>query len=187
MKHNFSQNFKSFIKNLIPKNVSASFPKPKKEEREFGKSKKGVTVCKKCNALLWQGSWHHRSEIKPKIRKNKHNGFTICPACKMIENNMYEGELIIENVHPEIKNLVLNTIRNKGENDFKNDSQDRIISINNDELNGKINILTTENQLALRMARKIKKSFNGSMRVVYSKEESVVRTYVLLNNIKTAY
>lgn len=176
MKHNF----KSFFKNITPKNISASFPKPKKEEREFGKSKKGVIACKKCNALLWQGSWHHRSQVKPKIRKNKQNGFTICPACKMIKNKMYEGELVIENINPKIKNLILNTIRNKGKNEFKSDSQDRIISINNDEFNGRINILTTENQLALRIARKIKKSFNGSMKVVYSKKESVVRTYVLL-------
>ncbi|HOI60386.1 MAG TPA: hypothetical protein PKU93_03625 [Candidatus Pacearchaeota archaeon] len=187
MKHNFSRNFKSFIKNLIPKSIPASFPKSKKEESEFGKSKKGVLVCKKCNALLWQGSWHHKYEIKKNIRKNKHNGFTICPACKMIEDKIYEGEVIIENINPEIKNYVVNTIKNKGEEGFKSDPQDRIISVHNDDYNGKINVLTTENQLALKIARKIKKSFNGTMKVIYSKKESVVRVHVMLNNIKTAY
>jgi hypothetical protein len=187
MKHNFSKSFKSFIKNLIPKSVPDSFPKSKKEENEFGKSKKGLITCKKCNAMLWQGVWHHKSEIKKNIRKSKQNGFSICPACKMVEDNMYEGEVIIENINPEIKNYVINTIRNRGEIGFKNDPQDRIISIDNDDHNGKINIFTTENQLALKIGRKIKKSFNGTMRVIYSKKESVVRVYVLLQNIKTAY
>lgn len=186
MKHNFSKNFKSFMKNLLPKSIPASFPKSKKEESEFGKSKKGVIICKKCNAMLWQGSWRHESKIKRNIKKNKHNGFSTCPACKMIEDNMYEGELIIQNVNPEMKKYIINAIKNKGEKGFKNDSQDRVISVN-DNHNGKMNIFTTENQLALKIARKIKKSFNGTMKVIYSKKESVVRIYIVLQNTKAAY
>lgn len=186
MKHNFSTNFKSFMKNLLPKSIPASFPKSKKEESEFGKSKKGIIICKKCNAMLWQGSWHHESEIKKNIKKNKYNGFSICPACKMIEDNMYEGELIIRNVNPEIKKYIINTIKNKGKKGFKNDSQDRVISVNDDH-DGKMNIFTTENQLALKIARKIKKSFNGTMKVIYSKKESVIRIYIVLQDTKTAY
>ena len=125
----------------------------------------------KCNAMLWQGSWHHESEIKKNIKKNQYNGFSICPACKMIEDNMYEGELIIQNVNPEIKKYIINAIKNRGEKGFKNDSQDRVISVNDDH-NGKMNIFTTENQLALKIARKIKKSFNGTMKVIYSKRIS---------------
>lgn len=186
MKHNFSKNFKSFMKNLLPKSIPASFPKSKKEESEFGKSKKGVITCKKCNAMLYQGSWRHESEIKKHVIKNKHNGFSICPACKMIKDSMYEGELIIQNVNPEIKKYIINAIKNKGEKGFKNDSQDRVISVNDDH-DGKMNIFTTENQLALKIARKIKKSFNGTMKVIYSKKESVVRIYIILQDTKTAY
>ena len=50
-----------------------------------------------------------------------------------------------------------------------------------------MNIFTTENQLALKIARKIKKSFNGTMKVIYSKKESVVRIYIILQDTKTAY
>ncbi|MDD2909734.1 MAG: NMD3-related protein [Candidatus Pacebacteria bacterium] len=174
------------MKNLLPKSIPASFPKSKKEESEFGKSKKGIIICKKCNAMLWQGSWHHESEIKKNIKKNKYNGFSICPACKMIEDNMYEGELIIRNVNPEIKKYIINAIKNKGKKGFKNDSQDRVISVNDDH-DGKMNIFTTENQLALKIARKIKKSFNGTMKVIYSKKESVIRIYIVLQDTKTAY
>ena len=104
----------------------------------------------------------------------------------MIEDNIYEGELIIQNVNPEIKKYIINAIKNKGEKGFKNDSQDRVISVNDDH-DGKMNIFTTENQLALKIARKIKKSFNGTMKVIYSKKESVVRIYIILQDTKTAY
>jgi len=104
----------------------------------------------------------------------------------MIEDNMYEGELIIRNVNPEIKKYIINAIKNKGKKGFKNDSQDRVISVNDDH-DGKMNIFTTENQLALKIARKIKKSFNGTMKVIYSKKESVIRIYIVLQDTKTAY
>jgi len=180
MKQNFPKNLKSFVKNFFPKNISASFPKSKKEESEFGKSKKGLIICPKCNAMSWKGSWWHESKVNSEIKKNKHNGYSLCPACKMIENNEYEGEIIIENIDPKIRNSLINSIKNGGELGFKKDPEDRVISIEKDDHNGKINVLTTENQLALKIARKIKKSFCGNMKVVYSKKESIARIYVTL-------
>lgn len=177
MKHNFSKNFKLNLKNTFPRSVSASFPKTKKEESEFGKSKKGITVCKKCNAVLFQGSWRHKSEIKPE-KENNFNGFSLCPACEMIKNNKYEGEIIIENIDPEIMEHLINSIKNAGKMGFEKDSQDRIISINGSSK--KINVFTTENQLAVKIAKKIKKSFNGTVKIIHSKKESVIRVYITL-------
>ncbi|MDD4358568.1 MAG: hypothetical protein PHY30_01995 [Candidatus Pacebacteria bacterium] len=180
MKHNFSKIFKSTIKNLFPKSMPASFPKSKKEESEFGKSKKGIVACTKCNSISWKGSWWHESDIKPKIKKDKHKEFGLCPACKMIENNEYEGEIVIENVYPNIRTDLINSIKNEGEDGFKKDPEDRVISIEKDDHNSKINVFTTENQLALKIGRKIKKSFNGTMKVIYSKKESVARIHITL-------
>jgi cell division protein YceG involved in septum cleavage len=46
--------------------------------------------------------------------------------------------------------------------------------------NNRLNILTTKNNLALRMAKIIKKSFNGTMKVIFSKKEALLRVYVVL-------
>ena len=37
----------------------------------------------------------------------------------MIKDSMYEGELIIQNVNPEIKKYIINAIKNRGEKGLK--------------------------------------------------------------------
>ena len=132
---------------------------------------KGFIICQKCNATLFKGSWFHPKQVNYKKS-------TLCPACKMIENNTFEGELVIENISKKNKTLVLNTIKNKGEKGFKNNPNHRIISTI--YKNNRLNILTTKNNLALRMAKLIKKSFNGTMKIIFSKKEALLRVYVVL-------
>jgi hypothetical protein len=99
---------------------------------------KGFIICQKCNATLFKGSWYHTKQVNYKKS-------TLCPACKMIENNIFEGELVIENISKKNKTLVLNTIKNKGEKGFKNNPNHRIISTI--YRNNRLNILTTKNNL----------------------------------------
>ncbi len=165
----------------LPKNFPSHFPKSKKEESEFGKGKKDILICKKCNAVYYYKSWHHRLDDYPYLSEKKNLKFVLCPACQMIKDKKYEGELIIENISQKARKEIINTVKNMGEEAFRRDPQDRIISIK--EVNGnskKIRILTTENQLAVRIGKKIKRTFKGRISVKYSKKESTARVKVVL-------
>ena len=159
------------------------YPKSKKEEQEFGSGKPDIMICKKCEAFYWYKSWHRSLEDYPKLKISAKSGsrmagknikFTTCPACQMIKDKKYEGEIILEQV-PEIhKKSIRTLIENFGKRAEEKDPMDRIISIkltkvsrpsdkrkrgadSRKEFKGleDMRILTTENQLAVRMAKKI--------------------------------
>ncbi|MFH1611690.1 MAG: hypothetical protein ABH887_00225 [bacterium] len=72
----------------------------------------------------------------------------------------------------------MNLINNIGERAFKRDPMDRIIKINDNKT--EIEILTTENQLAISIGKQIKSAFKGDIEIKLSKEESVVRVILML-------
>lgn len=183
------------IKKFSPKNLPSHFPKSKKEEQEFGRGKKDIQVCKKCDSIYYSKSWHHRLDDYPYLKESKQLKFTLCPACQMIRDGRFEGEIIIEGCFSkEEKMLIENTVRNIGKEGFKRDPQDRIIKIEEKKISkkdlkkmkeeierkDKIHVLTTENQLAVRIAKKVAETFKGTMQISYSKKESTTRVRVIL-------
>ncbi|MBU1045996.1 hypothetical protein KJ616_02650 [Patescibacteria group bacterium] len=165
------------MRNFFEK-TSWPFPGSKKEATEFGKSKKSVLACEKCNAVFWQKSWRHNMEGIPESdRENVQSAF--CPACRMLAEDRYEGEIIIENVPEEKKEEIENLISNFSEAAFEKDPMDRIISIQT-VAKGMLRVLTTENQMAQQLAKKIKQTFKGKTSFMYSKRESTLRARIIL-------
>ena len=148
-------------------------PKSRKEEAEFGPGKTDILVCKKCGAVYWYKSWRAQLGGYPELKQSKRIKFTLCPACRMILDKKYEGEITLENVPKDFKEDIKVLAENYGERAFVKDPMDRIIKITQEK--EKIRILTTENQLAVRMAKKIKQSFGGEIKISYSHKEDVAR------------
>ena len=157
------------MKNL-PKNYSSHFPKSKKEEQEFGKGKKDILICKNCDAVYFYKSWHKRLEDYPELKEEKELRFGICPACQMIQNRKYEGKVVLKNSPKDLEKQILNTIKNAGDRALEKDNQDRIISTKANK--GEIIVLTTENQLAVRIAKKLKSAFKLKLEIRHSKKDS---------------
>ncbi|MCK4781806.1 hypothetical protein KAS79_02685 [Candidatus Parcubacteria bacterium] len=172
------------------------YPKSKKEEQEFGSGKINVMVCKKCEAVYWHKSWHHNLN-----QKSKENiKFVICPACQMIKDKKYEGEIILENVPEIYKKSIRILVENFGKRASGKDPMDRVISIKEKKVSRPsaerkrgassrkefknlkdIRILTTENQLAVRLAKKINETYGKKLDVLisYSHQEDVVRIRIV--------
>ncbi|OGZ34210.1 MAG: hypothetical protein A3I88_01380 [Candidatus Portnoybacteria bacterium RIFCSPLOWO2_12_FULL_39_9] len=169
-------------------------PRPKKEEQEFGPGEIDILMCQKCEAVYYYKSWHHRledyqslSEDKPRTfsgyashkiynpekARGKRIKFILCPACQMIKDKKYEGRIILKNAPPEKKEEILGLVKNIGERAFQRDPLDRIISIKSKK--GDIEILTTENQLAVSIGKQIKRAFKGSLEIQWSHQESIAR------------
>lgn len=76
----------------------------------------------------------------------------------MIQNKQFEGKIIIKNIPEKIKKDLINLAEDFGERAFQRNNQHRIIAFKQ-LLKNSIMITTTENQMALQLAKKIKNTF----------------------------
>lgn len=191
--HPFSKREKRKIKGK----VHPKLPKARKKGEEFGPGEIDYLICPECHCVYFNKSWHHSLEQDIKrFREEKQVKFQLCPACQLIKDERFEGEVIVENVPERFKEEIKTLIRNFGKRAFEQDPMDRIISIkektvkrptarrkrgaaSRKEFEGlkDIQILTTENQLAVRLAKKIDEIFGGKPKtsISHSEKEDIIR------------
>lgn len=136
--------------------------------------------------MYYHKSWHHGFADFKHLKEDEEVRFTVCPACQMIQENKFEGKVIIENVPAEYKDELLSNIKNTGQKEYERDPLDRIINVKAQMTNGKFaynaEVTTTENQLARNIARQVERSFRGARgEIRWSKEESSAVIIVKFN------
>lgn len=154
---------------------------------EIWKEHKGMAICRYCENVRIKKQWHHGVEdVGGQVNKETMDNIKkeVCPACSTIRQNMFAGEVLIENFPERFRDELLNLISNFGRDATKRDPQARIITVGTTEKGYRVT--TTENQMASRLAKKIKKVFNAvkidfshssepyevnRVRVEYKKEE----------------
>jgi len=147
------------------------------EEHEIPKGKLGLVFCKDCNAVYYKKSWHHNLRNYKNIRENLPIKFSLCPACKMIKNKQFEGEIIIKNIPSGIFNELEHLIMTFSRRAYERDPMDRLVAIKKNK--SEMTITVTENQLAVKIAKKIKDTFKSAkwridMKISYSPQPSDV-------------
>jgi len=150
-------------------------PKSRKEDQEFGPGQTDLMLCSQCRAVYYYKSWHHRLENYQKLSEDKRIKFTLCPACQMIKDKKYEGLVSLKEVSQDKKEEILKLVKNVGERAYQRDPIDRIIEIRDRNRDRDIEILTTENQLAVSIGKQIKRAFKGHLEIQWSHQESTVR------------
>jgi len=165
-------------KKQVEKFSPVRFPE-RRGKQEFGLAKKEYVLCKTCQAAYYDKSWHHDlsgdKHITEKNIDKKLINFMLCPACEMIKNKQFEGSIMIYNVPALIKSDLINLVSNMGETARRIDPMDRVSKIK--ESKNVIEVWTTENQLAKKIANKIKSTFPkqlGKEKISFSKDESDV-------------
>ena len=156
-------------------------PSSKKEEQEFGAGKKGFVICPDCNAAYYDKSWHHGLEgaVKDQLPEefSDHDAtFETCPTCQMKKDGVYEGEVIIKLGRPaeEYKEEILKAIHNSDEQAQDRDVTDKVLKI--DDRGSEIHIYTSENQLAVKIGKKLDSAFKGGrLEIKYSEGEDTAR------------
>ncbi len=128
-------------------------------EQFTGEAEKGIVLCERCHGVLYKKQWHHADSKHVPVAKL--SGLPVhmrlCPACKMIINKQWEGEIFVEAIPQKYEAEVLHLAAAYGKRAEKHDSQDRIIEIKKE--NARYHIKTTENQLAVKLAKKIHQVF----------------------------
>lgn len=139
----------------------------------FGKADDKTRVCKTCGARFMKKHWVHSADTKKTSGKDAKIAFTECPACRMKHDHTFEGEILMRSFEKTQKKEILRLIKNIGERAYLRDPMDRILET--EDLGERMRITTSENQLALRMGKKIKSVFKGDLVIHWSKEDEVVR------------
>lgn len=151
----------------------------RKEEAEFGPGEKEFLTCSECGVVYFDKSWHHGllEEKQKHLKENKQFKFTLCPVCKMKKDKTFEGELVIKlkTYNLKLKTEILNTINNSDKQAQERDPLDRILWMedNGDE----VRIFTSENQLAVKIGKKLESSFPKSTLEIKHSGEDIIRVY----------
>ncbi|MBI5306127.1 hypothetical protein HZB04_00850 [Candidatus Wolfebacteria bacterium] len=130
------------------------------EEHKIPKGKMGLVFCKICNAVYYKKSWHKNLRNYKNFREDSPINFSVCPACKMMENKQFEGEIIIYNTPEKISDNLIHLIESFGHRAYDRDPMHRVIGIK--KTRESIIVTTTENQLAVKLAKKIKEVFKSA-------------------------
>lgn len=149
--------------------TTIKMPNPRTEEAEFGKGKKGMFICRRCGSCYYLKAWHHSFDKINTDRNTALGDFksVLCPACTMIHNKQYEGKVVIHMLPFQDRDGLTALIRSFGAKAYADDCQHRIIdsSFHDDVLT----VTTSENQLATKLAKKIKETFHAKrVRVTHS-------------------
>ncbi len=161
------------------KQFNTEMPLPKNEQQEFSKSKLGLIFCKECNAVYYKKSWHHNLRHYKNLKDSLPVKFSLCLACLMIKNKQFEGEIVIKEIPLKIHDDLVNLVKSFSRRAYQRDSMDRLIEIK-DISSKNLKITTTENQLAVKLAKKIQEVFKSStklrprMKISYSPAPSDV-------------
>ena len=146
--------------------------KPRKENEEFGGGKEGLVICPDCKAVYYKKSWHHGT-LHFEGRENMPVQFMLCPADQMIKNKQYEGRVVVKNVPQALEEEVMGLIKNAAGAAYEKDPMHRLISL--DKVGGELVALTTENELAASIARKLGDAHNrAKVKITYKSEPSDV-------------
>jgi len=149
----------------------------KKDAQEYGKGKEDIIICPECHCVYYYKSWHHNMRQYKNLTPTKRVAFEFCPADEMKKSGRFEGDLVVKNFPANIKSEILNLIENVADRAYDRDPMDRILSMHTGE--NRIEVKTSENQLALNLGRQVQRAHkNSSIENKFSKEESVVRVYV---------
>lgn len=176
---------------------------PRPQKKEYGAGKVDYVICPECHCVYLDKGWHHSLDQDiDRLKEDKEIQFEKCPACIMIENKQFEGEVVVEGPPVDNKDQIKNMVENSGDRAFEEDPMDRVISIqekqverptaqekrgkeSREQVKGRtdLRVLTTENQLAVRIAKKIEQSFGAKpeLDIKYSHQDQVARAKVIFS------
>lgn len=156
-------------------------PVPLPSQRRKAKARPdrpGIEICRTCGAVFWKKLWRQDLGAITRLPNDYRITYVICPACQAAVNRLFEGEIEVTGVPAERFGEAVRQIRNVGEQARSRDPMDRILTFEAAPGAGRIRVTTSENQLAKRIARKLKETYRAKVTIALSKEESTIRIRV---------
>jgi NMD protein affecting ribosome stability and mRNA decay len=132
------------------------------------------TVCARCGAVFLRKTWRHDHALSDDQIEGRHWGF--CPACQQVSRREGQGRLLIRGSaatknRDAIHKRILNVVARAG----KTQPERRVVSI--DARDDGLEVLTTSQKLAHRLAHELKKAFGGRAAYMWSDDGSLFATW----------
>jgi hypothetical protein len=129
----------------------------RKQDIGTGPNTAGLLQCKSCGIYYFAKGWHA-------LRPEGTTGFEItqvtCPADEMREKGEYEGSVKMMNIPEEYKQEIANLVDNMEKHAYAQDPLHRVLSY--EDKGEVVEIYTSENQLAQKIARKINDTYKNA-------------------------
>ncbi len=139
------------------------------------KRAKGTAICEGCSCVYWNKRWYADQRILKEIVKRHEPIKVVCPACLKMRDNFPGGILTLKGKDILLyRKDLMNLIRNEEERARGLNPLERIMSIKEDGY-GNIIISTTNEKLAQRLGREIKKAFHGRISYHWSHDNKLLR------------
>ena len=139
-----------------------------------GASKK-TAVCEGCHAVYQNKRWSADTELYDRVMENPAVATLVCPACLKIRDNFPGGIVTLKGhyVLPHKQDL-MNLIKNEEERARGFNPLERIMTIKENG-HGSLVVTTTNEKLAQRLGRALKKAFHGAVAYQWSHDNKLVR------------
>lgn len=150
--------------------------KPVTTDPYFQKGSAGkVAVCEGCHAVYRNKRWYVEGAASAAALRSSGALRVVCPACLKIRDNFPSGIVTLKGEYVlSHKHELLNLIRNEEERARGFNPLERVMSIKENGY-GSIVISTTNEKLAQRLGRAIKKAFHGEVAYRWSHDTKLVR------------
>lgn len=133
-----------------------------------------MALCKQCHAIYHNKRWYLDEGLYAKNIDLPSTVSVTCPACQKIKDNFPGGIVTLTgDFLQEHKKDILNLIKNEEERARGFNPLERIIKISSGSK--KMEISTTNEKLAQRIGRKIKKAFSGEVEYKWSQDTKLLR------------
>jgi NMD protein affecting ribosome stability and mRNA decay len=130
------------------------------------------TICARCGAVYARRTWRHDHSLSDEQIERGEWGF--CPACLQVAHQEGQGRLLIHGsaVGPRAK-LIRDRIENVAKRAGKTQPERRLVSVAEVDGAGRLEVLTTSQKLAHRLAHELKKAFGGKVAYSWSDDGSL--------------
>ncbi len=134
-----------------------------------------ISICEGCRAVYMNKRWYIGSELDDLVSKSSDMAATVCPACSKIRDNFPGGIVTLKGDYVlKHKQDLMNLVRNEEERARGFNPLERVMSVRENGY-GSIVISTTNEKLAQRLGRAIKKAFHGEIAYHWSHDNKLVR------------
>lgn len=137
------------------------------------------TVCARCGAVFLRKTWRHDHTLTEDLLERRRWGF--CPACEQLGRQEAQGRLLLCGTGiNERRATIIRRIQNVARRASHTQPQRRIVSIDTiDEDGNVLEVMTTSQKLAHRIAHELKKLFGGRTSYAWSDDGTLFATWNL--------
>ncbi|HTG00308.1 MAG TPA: BCAM0308 family protein [Nitrospirota bacterium] len=134
-----------------------------------------ISICESCRSVYKNKRWYSAASDYEIARRDKSVATTVCPACMKIRDNFPGGIVTLKGAVVLLhKRDLINLVKNEEERARAFNPLERVISVKENGL-GSIVISTTNEKLAQRIGRAVKKAFHGEVTYHWSHDNKLAR------------